>query len=89
MTLVGTALNSGKKLKNLCLSANVPHKTSNLAIACCCLAEDKEMDKSEKRSCKACKAVVFANLICKFVTFSSPFSLLQGTVTRFCACAAS
>ena len=37
------------------------------------------MDKSEKRTCRACRAIVFAYQICKFVTFSlpSPLSLLK------------
>ena len=54
-------------------------KTSNLAISRYCFADDgKELDKNEKRTCRACKAIVFAHKICKFVTFSlpSPLSLL-------------
>ena len=37
------------------------------------------MNKREKRTCRACKAIVFAHKICKFVTFSlpSPLSLLK------------
>ena len=46
--------------ENLFLSADVLHKTSNLAISPCCFAEDgKEMDKMEKRTCRACKTIVF------------------------------
>ena len=55
-------------------------KTSSLAFSCCCFADDgTKMDKSKKRTCRACKAIVFADKICKFVTFSlpSPFSLLK------------
>ena len=69
MTLIGLAF-------NLSSSAGVLHKTSNLAISRCCFADDgKEMDKSKKHMCRACKAIVF----CKFVTFSltSPLSLLK------------
>ena len=36
--------------ENLSSSADVLQKTSNLAISCCCFADDgKEMNKSEKR----------------------------------------
>ena len=63
MTLVGTALNLGKKMKIYGAStADIRHKTSNLAISRCCFPDDgKEMDKSEKRTCRACKAIVFAH----------------------------
>ena len=62
MTLVGTALNLGEKNQNLSSSADVLDNISNLAISRCCFADDdgKEMDKSEKRTCRACKAVLFA-----------------------------
>ena len=57
MTLIGTALNLGQKMKN-----DVVHKTSNLAISRCSFADDgKEMDKSEKHTCRACKAIAFAH----------------------------
>ena len=49
-------------------------------ISRCCFADDgNEKGKSEKRTCRACKATVFTHLICKFVTFSlpSPLSLLK------------
>ena len=61
------------------------HLTKNLAISCCCFADDgNEMDKSEKRTCRACKAIVFTLWICKFVTFSlpSPLSLLKLPILR-------
>ena len=52
-------------------------KNSNLAISRYCFADDgKELDKNEKRTCRACKAIVFAHEICKFVTFSLPSPLL-------------
>ena len=39
-------------------SAEVLDKTSDLAISRCCFAHDgKEMNKSEKRTCRACKAI--------------------------------
>ena len=61
MTLVRTALNLGGKNENLSSSADLLHKTSNLAISRCCFADDgKEMDISEKRTCRACKTIVFA-----------------------------
>ena len=61
MTLVGTALNLGEKMKLYRQVLTVLLKTSNLAISCCCFDDDRrEMDKSEKRTCRACKAVVFA-----------------------------
>ena len=41
-------------------SADVRHKTSNLAISRCCFADDgKEMDKNEKCTCRACTTIVF------------------------------
>ena len=47
--------------ENLSSSADVLDKTSNLAISRCCFADDgKEIDKSENRTCRACKAIVFA-----------------------------
>ena len=61
MTLVGTALNLGQKMKKISSSNDVVHKTSNLAISRCSFADDgKEMDKSEERTCRACEAIVFA-----------------------------
>ena len=66
--------------ENFFSSADVLHKTINLAISRCRFADDgNEMDKSEKRTCRACKAIVFTHQICKFVTFSlpSPLSLLK------------
>ena len=48
--------------ENLFSSADVLHKTSNLAISRCSFADvGKEMDKSEKRTCRACKAIVFVH----------------------------
>ena len=62
MTLVGTGLIYSKgENGNLSSSADVVHKTSNLAISRCSFADDgKEMDKSEKHTCRACKAIVYA-----------------------------
>ena len=41
-------------------SVDVLHKTSNLPVSRCSFADDgKEMDKNEKRTCRACKAIVF------------------------------
>ena len=58
MTPVGTALHFRTENENLSSSAEVLHKTKNLAISRCCFADDgKEMDKSEKRTCRACKAM--------------------------------
>ena len=49
MTPVGTALHFRRENENLSSSADVLHKTKNLAISRCCFADDgKEMDKSEK-----------------------------------------
>ena len=80
---------SGAKFRgeneSLSSSADVLHKTSNLAISRCCFADDgKEMDKSEKPTCRPCKAIVFAYKMCKFVTFSlpSPLSLLKLSIDR-------
>ena len=41
--------------------------------------DGQEMDTNEKCTCRACKAIVFAHKICKFVTFSLPWpwSLLK------------
>ena len=62
MTLVGTELNSRGEKERLPSSADVLHKTSNLAISRYCFGDDgKEMDKSEKRTCRKCKAIVFAH----------------------------
>ena len=62
MTPGGTALHFRRENENLSSSADVFHKTKNLAISRCCLADDgKEMDKSEKRTCRACKAIVFTH----------------------------
>ena len=43
-------------------SAHVLDSTLNLAISRCSFADDGiEMDKSEKRACRACKTIVFAH----------------------------
>ena len=39
------------------------------------LTTAKKWTKNEKRTCRACKAIVFPHRICKFVTFSLPLSL--------------
>ena len=80
------ALNLGEKNENLSTGADVLHNTSTLVISRCSFADDgKEMDKNEKRTCRACKAIVFAHQICKFVTFSlpSPLSLLKLPTREF------
>ena len=49
MTPVGTALHFRRERP----------KTKNLAFSRCCFADDgNEMDKSEKRTCRACEAIV-------------------------------
>ena len=61
MTLVGTALNLGQKMKIYPQVMTLSIKTSNLAISRCSFADDgKEMDKSEKHTCRACKGIVVA-----------------------------
>ena len=73
------ALNLGEKMKIYLPSADVLHKLSNVAISRCCFADDgKETDKSEKRTCRACKDSVYVQ-ICKVVTFllPSPLSFLE------------
>ena len=56
------ALHLGDKNENVSSSADVLHNTSNLVISRCCFADDlKEMDKNEKRTCRARKAIVFAH----------------------------
>ena len=55
------AVNLGEKHENLCPSADGLHNTSNLVISRCSFADDgKEIDKKEKRTCRACKATAFA-----------------------------
>ena len=62
MTLVGTALNLGEKMKIHPQVQTSLIKPQNLAISRCCFADDgKEMDKNETRTCRACKAVVFVH----------------------------
>ena len=59
MTPVGRALYFRRENENLSSSADVLHKSKNLAISRCCFADDgNEMDKSEKRTCRGCKAIV-------------------------------
>ena len=54
-------VNLNQENENLSVSADVLHETSNLAISRCCFADDgKEMDKSEKCTRRACKAVFVA-----------------------------
>ena len=50
------ALNLGEKNENLSPSADVLHNTSNLVPD-----DGKEMDKNEKRTCRARKAIVFTH----------------------------
>ena len=81
MTPVGTALNFRRENENLSSSADVLHKTKNLAISRCCFADDgNEMDKSEKRTCRACKAIVFT---------SKYANLLRSRCRRRCRCLSS
>ena len=48
--------------EKLSYNADVLHKTSYLIISRCSFADDgEEIDKSEKRTCRACKAIVFAH----------------------------
>ena len=55
------AVNLGEKIENLCPSADVLHNTSNLIISRCSFADGgREIDKKEKRTCRACKATAFA-----------------------------
>ena len=55
------AFNLGDKNEYLSPSADVLYNTSNLVISRCCFADEgKEMDKNEKRTCRARKAIVFA-----------------------------
>ena len=63
MTLVGTAFKYRGEDAILSSSVDVLQQTSNLAISRCRFVNDgKELDKSEKRTCGACKAIVFAHL---------------------------
>ena len=49
-------------MKIIFLSADVLYETSNLAISRCYFADNcNEMDKSEKRTCRTCRAIVFAH----------------------------
>ena len=60
--MVETALYLGETNEDLSSSADALHKTSNLATSCFCFAEDgKEMDKSEKITCRVCKDIVFSH----------------------------
>ena len=57
--------NLGEKNEILCPSADVLHNTSNLVISRCSFAgrfadDGKEIDRKEKRTCRACKATAFA-----------------------------
>ena len=54
-----TETNSNWEMAYLGQQTKVLHKTSNLAISRCCFADDgKEIDKSEKRTRRAWKAIV-------------------------------
>ena len=56
------ALNLGEKNEYLSSSADVLRNTSNFVISRCCFADDgKEIDKNEKRTCIAHKAIVLAH----------------------------
>ena len=86
------AVNLGEKNENLCPSADVLHNTSNLVISRCSFADDgKEIDKKEKRTCRACKATAFALLnmqICNVlvavavVVAKAPYSLVSWNQPR-------
>ena len=57
--MVGMALNLGEKIKIYPQGLTFFIKPQ---ISSCCFADDgKEMDKSEKRTFRACKAIVFAH----------------------------
>ena len=54
MTPVGTALHFRRENENLSSTADVPHKTKNLAISRCCFADDgNEMDKLKVKNAPA------------------------------------
>ena len=56
------ALHFRRENENLSSSADVFQKTKNLAISRCCFADDgNEMDKSENRTYRACKAILFTH----------------------------
>ena len=60
MTPVGTSLHFRRENENLSSSADVLHKTKNLAISRCCFADDgKEMDKSEKTHVQGVQSYCF------------------------------
>ena len=76
MTPFGTPLHFRTENENLSSSVDVLHKTKNLAISRCCFADDgKEMDKSENRTCRACKAIVFTHTYIHTYKHTSLFAM--------------
>ena len=63
MTLVGTALNLGEKMNSYPQVLTLLITPQIWLFHVVVLLTTKEMDKSEKRTCRACKAIVFAHLI--------------------------
>ena len=62
MTLVGTALNLGEKINIYPKVLTFFIKPQIWLFRVVFFADDgKEMDKSEKCTCRACKAIVFAH----------------------------
>ena len=62
MTLVGTALNLGEKMKIYPQVLTFFIKPEIWLFHVVFFADDgKEMDKSEKRTCRACKAILLAH----------------------------
>ena len=73
--LMRTVWTVKEKIENSSSCALVLHMTSNLIISRRSQDENgKEMYQNVKRTCRACKAIVFAYWICKFVAFSQPSS---------------
>ena len=52
----------GGENENLSSNADVLHKMLKSVISSCSVADDvKERDKNEKRTCRACKAIIFGH----------------------------
>ena len=86
------ALNLGERMKIYLQVPTFSIKPQIWRVHVGFFADDgKEMDKNEKCTCRACKAIVFSLEICKFVTFSlpSPLSLLKLPNREFKICDAT
>ena len=60
MTMVWQSLKDKTDMSQAQFKCRRPTQNLQFCISCCFADDGKEMDKNEKRTCRACKAIVLA-----------------------------